>query len=253
MNKIIISLFLLLLSGLSYGQTDTISIARNNLRLDYLKGGTSQFAVWSKSTLTGKVSRIILWERSVNFAQRDSRKVITVAQRRLYEDSTKNTYVFTVSDRANFQTLYDYRADKTGIQAFDYKDNRIVGADTVSKNIKAGFRLELPVLPYCFELDLETLSMLPINHTGQKFVINFYHPGGNVAPKYYPVTIMGEDNLSLVTGEKLKCWVIRLAYDDKNYDLSWISEKQHTFIKLESHSPGATFNKVRLLTGVKTL
>ena len=72
-------------------------------------------------------------------------------------------------------------------------------------------------------------------------------------PKYYPVTVIKEDNLISGAGMSPKCWVIRLDYDDKNYDLSWISEKQHNFIKLESHSPGATLNKVRLLTTVGTL
>jgi hypothetical protein len=253
MRKILITLPVLLLSMVCLAQTDTISIARRNLKLADLKGGTSQFAVWSKNELTGKVSRIILWERKVDFAEKDGRKTINVAQRRIYEDSAKNTFVFTVSDFATFRTLYDYRTDKTGIQAFDYKENRIIGSDTILKNTKAGFNLSFPVSPYCFELDVETLSMLPINHVGQKFAIDFYHPGGSVLPKYYPVTVVREDNLVSEARDPIKCWVIRLDYDDKNYDLSWISKKKHLFIKLESHSPGATFNKVRLLTNVKTL
>ncbi len=253
MKTNIFTLLFLSQALLCYAQTDTIGIGRKNLRIDYLKEGTNQFAVWSKNETTGKVSRLILWERKVAFTERNGGKTIAVSQRRLYEDSTKNTFVYTVSDRDSFRTIYDYRTDKTGIQAFDYRNDSIVGSDTVPKNIKSGFNLSLPIFPYCFELDIETLSMLPIEHTGQKFAINFYHPGGSVLPKYYPVTVIKEDNLISEAGMNLKCWVIRLDYDDKNYDLSWISEKQHNFIKLESHSPGATFNKVRLLTNVGTL
>jgi len=189
---------------------------------------------------------MILWERKVAFVKREGLDDIAVTQRRLYEDTSRNTLVYTISTRKDFQTIYDYRKDKSGIQAFDYRSDMIVGSDTIKNNNKSGFALKLPVFPYCFELDIETLSMLPIDHIHQQFAINFYHPGGSTLPQYYPVVVTSEDDLSGVNGLKIKCWVIRLAYDKDNYDISWISKEKHEFLKLESHRPGGTYNKVKL-------
>jgi hypothetical protein len=253
MKKLISGFCLLLSARFSFAQTDTVSNSKNNLRLEYIKEGTSQFITWDKSAVTGTISRMILWERKVKFIRRDDQDEIAVTQRRLYDDTTANTFVYTVSRRADFQTIYDYRKGKSGIQSFDYKSDKIVGSDTVKNNIKNGFVLSLSEFPYCFELDLETLSMLPIKRVNQRFAINFYHPGGTVPPQYYPVTVIREDVMDGVNGVKIKCWVIRLEYDKSNYDLSWISKDQHEFLKLESHSPTGTYNKVKLSASVNDL
>jgi hypothetical protein len=47
----------------------------------------------------------------------------------------------------------------------------------VKKNTKADFHLQFTNIPCCFELDVETLSCLPIKTKGQIMIINFYHPG----------------------------------------------------------------------------
>ena len=144
MKKSIYSV-ILLLSTYCYGQTDTISSLKHNLKIKNLVESKSQFAVWSKNELSDKISNIILWERNVAFAKKDGRKIITVTQKRFFEDSTKNTMVFTVSDREDFRTIYDYRKDKKGVQAYDYHEGQITGSDTVNNNVKAGFHLLLPV------------------------------------------------------------------------------------------------------------
>ena len=60
--------------------------------------------------------------------------------------------------------------------------------------------------------------------------------------------MQGEEVLEAVNAAKIDCWVIRLAYDDKSYDLSWISKEKHEFLKLESHSPQGIYHKVKLFT-----
>lgn len=253
MKKWIATLWLFLPPAFSFAQSDTISISKNNLRLDYLKEGTSQFITWDKNAATGTISHMIIWIRKVEFIRRNEQDEIAVTQLRYYEDTTRNTYVYTISRRSDFQTIYDYRKDRSGVQAFDYKADKIVGSDTIKNNIKSSFALNTPQLPYCFELDLETLSMLPIKHVNQSFEINFYHPGGSILPQYYPVTVIGEDALKGINGAKIKCWIIRLDYDKSNYDLSWISKDEHEFLKLESHSPTGTYNKVKLSSLVNDL
>ena len=74
--------------------------------------------------------------------------------------------------------------------------------------------------------------MLPIQNVGQIFFINFYHSGGSIPPRYYPISVIGEDTLGY-EGAKLKCWILRLNYDDgKNYDITWISKKHQHILNL---------------------
>jgi hypothetical protein len=252
-RAITLILFIIRLSA-AYAQVDTISIKKNNLQTGYLKAGNNQYVSWSQDAVTKKVSRLLFWERRVIFGKKYGRDVIIVAQQRLYEDTSLNTFVYTVSDSKTFQTIYDYRMRKSaGIQAFNYNGNTIKAADTIKNNIKAGFSLTFGDIPYCFELDLETLSMLPITHVGQQLAVNFYHPGGSVAPAYYPVKVLRDEQIPVVNGVKIDCWVIKLSYDKDDYDYSWISKTNHEFLKLESHSPQGTYNKVKLLTSLTNI
>jgi hypothetical protein len=62
---------------------------------------------------------------------------------------------------------------------------------------------------------------------------------------------MGDEKLSVVDGRKIDCWIIKLSYDNENYDFSWISKSGHDFFKLGSHNPTETFNKVKLFNSDK--
>lgn len=246
MKKILIpAIFLISISG--YAQTDTISIERHSLQVSNLRKGNNRYAVWSQNTQTGIISTLSLWDRDVSFEKRGGKDVIVVKQMRYYEDTLRNKYVYTVSDRNTFKTIYDYtRRGKAGTEAYNYNDNQITGADTIAGNIKKDFKLALNPSTFCFELDVETLRMLPIKRVGQEFAINFYHPGGTVAPQYYPVKVLALEEIETFDGSKILCWKIKLNYDADDYDFSWIGKKSHEFMKLESHYPNGTFNKVKL-------
>ena len=165
-------------------QTDTVSITKNNLQTSYLKEGANQYIAWMRNFSADGISQLTFWERKISFAIRNGKDVIIVAQRRLFEDSARNTIVYTVSDKHTFQTIYDYRESKaSGIKAYDYDDHEIKGADTIDRNVKKGFDLKFTDFPYCFELDIETLSMLPLKQLGQKLLINFYPSRGRCPAK----------------------------------------------------------------------
>jgi hypothetical protein len=95
--------------------------------------------------------------------------------------------------------------------------------------------------------------MLPITHAGQQMAVNFYHPGGKVAPAYYPVEVLRDELIPAINGAKIDCWVIKLTYDKNTYDYSWISKKDHEFLKLESHSTQGIYNKVKLFTSTANI
>ena len=106
--KEIIILFAFLITITADAQTDTISIERHSLQVFNLKEGNNRYAVWLQNTQTGIISGISLWDRTISFENRDKKDVIVVKQLRLYEDTLRNKYVYTVSDRNTFKTIYNY-------------------------------------------------------------------------------------------------------------------------------------------------
>ena len=227
-------------------QVDSVSVRRSNLMMSSLKTGKSSYAVWSKDLSTNAVTQIAIWNREVLFSVLGGKNVVIVKQMRYYDDHKRNKYVYTVSDRKNFQTLYDYTTRGGIIQAFNYNNNEISGADSVNNNSKRDFKLTINDFPFCFEMDLETLSLLPIKKIGQRLAINFYHPGGEILPRYYPVQVIGQEEIVTLNGKKIACWKIQLRYDENNFDYSWITKDSRELIKLEGHYGNTIFNKVKI-------
>jgi hypothetical protein len=242
-------IFMLLFKGMSvscFAQVDTISIKNKNLNINYLKAGGSTYLNWMKDAKSGLISSMSISKRTVEWQLRNGKKVIVVSQRKLNNDSTKIKSVYTVSDFLTFKTIYDFVGTAQGVEAYDYPGDEIVGSDTVKSNTKAGFRLKFNEQPYCLELDLETVSALPIKSTGQKMAVCFYQPGREKLPAFHLLEVIGQEQLRTANGVKSDCWIIKLFIDNEDYDLFWISKLQHEFLKLESHSPTDTFYKVKL-------
>jgi len=247
--KMKLALLLLLISAESMAQCDTVNIERGNLLTKLLKPRKSTYLVTSANAKTGAVTQISLWNRETLLEKRGGRDVVVVKQMRYYADTVNNKFVYTVSDRSNLRTIYDYtKRLRSGVEAFNYLPDRIVGADTVKHNAKAGFAVGVSDFPFCFEMDLETLALLPIKKAGQKLAINFYHPGGETPPQYYPVEVVREEDFLGPNGVKIKCWKIKLQYDSESFDYSWISKEGRELLKLEGHYPGVIFTKLKTVT-----
>jgi len=237
-------------STLLLAQRDSINVERNNLLMHRLKASKNSYVVWTKDLTTGATSKISIWRRDISIEKFNNRDVIVVKQIRSYEDSLNNKSVFTISDRSNFKTIYNRSERKrTGTEAFNYSDSEITGADSVNKNTKRNFKLSFSDFPFCFELDLETLSLLPIKKTGQKLAINFYHPGGDL-PRYYPVDVLSSEEIETIKGQKIDCWKIKLSYSEDSYDVSWISKKGNELIKFEGHYKNTILTKVKLVSPI---
>jgi hypothetical protein len=243
-----IFLFSLASAMKALGQTDTISVRKKNLLTGNIKEGTSQFLSFLKNEKTKAIVSYGIQERTVKFSKRSGRAVIIVTQHRHVNDSTMSKYVYTVSDRQNFQTIYDYtQRIISGIEAYDYKDDSVTGSDTITHNTKTKFRFDFKGdLPYCSELNVETISALPLKRKGQKLVVTFYEPGIADPPQYHEIEVVGTERLIGVNQTLINCWVVKMTYDGDNHDYFWISKTGHEFLKLESHSPGMIFSRVKL-------
>src|SRR6202012_1979197 len=101
------------------GQKDTISVKKHNLLTSYIKEGTSQFLSFTQDEKTKAITAYSIQERTVKFGNRNGLPVIIVIQPRHLNDYTMSKYVYTVSDRQNFQTIYDYTYRiVSGIEAY---------------------------------------------------------------------------------------------------------------------------------------
>jgi hypothetical protein len=232
--------------AVGFAQIDTISIKNNNLRIANLKEGNSQYVCWLKDTRSGAVSIISMSERKVYFQKIRGKDVIVVVKHSFNNDTSANKYVYTISDRNNFKTLYDYSSKSAVIEAYNYYGDEIKGADSIKQNTKLNFFFKFKDLPYNNELDLETLSALPVERIGQKMIISFYQPGSSTIPKFHPVEVISEEQLSTVNNTRVDCWVIKLSFDNENYDVSWVSKLTHELLRFESRGPTDVFYKVKL-------
>jgi len=239
-------LSVLLLPTPTYSQVDSISVGRNNLRLSKMQPGKVSYSVWFQDVTSKAVSQISIWNREVFFSHLNGAEVIVVRQMRYYPDQSRNKFVYTISDRKTLKTIYDFMTRGGSIEAFNFSDKGITGADSVKNNSKKDFSLSFDDFPFCFEMDLEILSLLPITRVGQKFAVNFYHPGGEIPPKYYPVEVLGKETLKTIDKKSVECWKIRLRYDEDSFDDSWITVQSHELLRLEGHFDNMIFNKVRL-------
>jgi len=240
------TLLLVLLPAAAYSQVDSIKAGPDKSRLSEIQPGKASYAVWFQDTTSNTVSQISIWNREVFFSRLNGMDVAVVRQMRYYSDQKRNKFVYTVSDRKTLRTIYDFTSRGGLNEAFNFSFKGIEGADSVKNNSKKDFRLSFNDFPFCFEMDLEVLSLLPITRVGQKFAVNFYHPGGEIPPKYYLVEVLGREVLQTIDRKPVACWKIRLRYDETSYDYSWITTQSHELLRLEGHYENMIFNKVKL-------
>ena len=165
-----------------------------------------------------------LWSRVVKFEKRSSKNVIVVEQQWLSYDSSLNRKVYSVCDAENFAPLYHYSSSsKTGVEAFDFRDGKIVGSDSVMNNTKKDFSIDQPNPTLNWELDLEIFPLLDLR-TGKTFAINFYQPGYNNPPKEYMYRVVSEEKVSAGNNALIDCWILKINYERNNYALFWISK-----------------------------
>jgi len=235
----------------AYAQVDTISIRNNNLQVSNLTEGTSQYLSWLRNTRSGLVSYISISERTVSFEKRNGKDVVVITKRILDNDTSKNRYVYVVCDRSCFKMLYDLAIKSNMIEAYNFNGDEITGADTVQKNTKSGFYFKFNSLPYSNELDLETISAVPVKKAGQQMAISFYQPGSTVNPAVRALNVVRSELIKSVDNASVDCWLLKLIFDSDNYDLFWVSKKTHELLKFESWEPGDVYSKVKLFNSTQ--
>jgi hypothetical protein len=97
-------------------------------------------------------------------------------------------------------------------------------------NTKA-FKLDTLGNSFNWELDLETLSSLPLEKN-KTFAINFYHPGSKTLPKYYNYSVDRTEPLNF-NEVSFNCWVVKVVYSAHQSCEFWINQTTHTVLQMK--------------------
>lgn len=247
MRKNITLLAMLLLFGqLCLFSQNTIKIGINDLEMNYLKEGRNQYLVYIEKP-DKSIIDMSIWERKISFSKCHNEDVIIIEQNWKNQDTIRQRYVYSINKRENFQSIYHYsKSGKGKIDAFNFYQDKIIGADSVMNNSKKDFLLTLKQPTLNWELDLETFRLLPFEK-GKNFQINFYHPGGKSAPKFYNYNVIGEEEIKDVSGNSINCWLLKISYDENSYATYWIAKNNREVVKMVEQFNGIKRYKIKLL------
>ncbi|HPF09839.1 MAG TPA: hypothetical protein PKW08_10695 [Flavobacteriaceae bacterium] len=225
---------------------DTLKIRENDLETKRIKEGTKQYLVYIEKP-DKSILDLSIWERTISFSKFDDKEVIIIEQNWKNQDTTRQRYVLSINGREYFQPIYHYSKNGRGIiEAFNFYRDKIVGADTVMRNSKKDFFLQLEEPTLNWELDVETFQLLPLENV-RNFQLNFYHPGSKSAPAYYNYRVVGEEELKGTDGKRIPCWLLKIVYEEGSYATYWIAKNTREMVKMVEHSNGITRYKLKLL------
>lgn len=232
-------------------QIDTINISKNDLVTSNLKPGLHQYLVYFENPAKKRIGNSSVWNRQINFKNVNGRDVIEIEQFWYMSDTAFNRYVYSISDRKTFAPIFHKTKMRGAIEAFDFGEQKISGSDSVENNAKKDLGVALEVTTLNWELDLEIFSTLPIKKEGQRFLINFYHPGGRSNPKYYEYAIIGSEKLSVVNDLSIDCWRMKIDYSADAWAIFWISKKSKEVLKMQEQFRGGYRYKLKFLTPIQ--
>ena len=226
-------------------QVDTIRSIPEKWITQSLRPETAQYLVFFQSKKKPKQAGTFIWSREL----RVKNNTIEVEQKWYSSDSASYRYVYSTVDRKTFLPIYHKTVmQRSGIEAFDFTDQKIKGSDSVAKNSKATFELTT-AKPLNWELDLETFSLLDLK-PGKRYAINFYHPGGRTGPAFYEYKVTGDEKVRTYEDKVIDCWKLRIDYNEKSYAIFYISKKSKEVIKMEEDFGAGVRYKVKLPSAI---
>ena len=238
---------LLLTSFYSTAQVDTINTDNLKLNIKALKEGKSSFAVYFEDSAGNRLTSADIWDRSIQFTKDEEGNSLYNFSWNWYR---KDTLIAAVTAKGLMPSLkpINHNADykRRGQFAYAFAKDVVTIPGNHQKTAKdSSFNVKLDPPAFEFPMDLEIFPLLPFRKTGQEFAIAFYEPGG-AKSNYYHLTVTGKEDLPLVGGEKVNCWMLRIDYAPKSYATFWITDKTREVVKMKEYFNGRYRYKVRL-------
>jgi hypothetical protein len=246
MKVIFIISFSILFASTVSAQVDTVYQFDSKLIANRIKEGRSQYCMFYQNKTSPKKAGTYIVDKAITFKTVNGIDAIEIIQKLYSSDSAGYNYVYSLVRRDNFNPIYHRTwRQRTGIEAYDFYVNKIVGSDSVANNSKKGFELLTTHPLLNWELDLETFSILPLKKD-KTFAINFYHPGSPTKPMLNSYKVVGEENINGMEGVKIACWKLLIDYGPKQQATFFISKKTGEVIKLEEDFGSGVRYKVKL-------
>jgi hypothetical protein len=246
--KHIAAILLLLFTTSSNAQVDTLHTQNNKMLISALKEGKATYAVYFEDSIGNRLSSADLWNRTVSITsnatgQKQYRFEWTVWRKDSLQASVVSTGLVPSLQPVSHKADYVRR----GTFSFSFDNGIVTVPDEDRKNAKdSALKVVLDPPGFAFPMDLEILPLVPMKKAGQQFAIAFYEPG-SPRSNYYLLTVTGKENLPLVGGLHVPCWLLRLDYGRGTYATFWISEKTREVLKMQEYIRGGRYRyKVRL-------
>ena len=213
---------------------DTVKLPEQAiLNTGYLKPGIRQYIVFTTDTGVQKRLDIRIWQRDISIEKSAEGDVFVTRQTWLSYDSSKFTQFLSVNNLNDFKPRFHSQESHGHLFAYNWYSDSVVGADSVLNNLKAGFKIKLNWTALNWNLDLETIEMLPMDHY-KNFYITFYDAGIGM-PQKLLYTVVGEEAVSLYNcPTKLKCWKLLMKAEFKGMHFTetfWVTKDSHELIK----------------------
>lgn len=228
---ILMPLLLIMCNLNSVAQTDTVNFKNNKLRTSQLKTGLKQYLVYLQQPNQKKKLNLSLWTREVRSAIQNGESRFIIIQKWFSTDTANYRSIYSVNRADDFAPIYHSETVGNQVKAFNWYADHINGADTVLDNKQKTFALQLQQPCFNWNLDIETLEMLPLS-SGKKFILRLYDAGSG-APADIQYSVSGEEVLTTLDNRKVDCWKLLLEGDHGQLHYTqtfWISKKEHEFL-----------------------
>lgn len=235
--KILLTLWVLSTNPIFGQKMDTLLINPENLKIDQLQMGKSQYLVYVLNDKNAPKSSIQIWNIEVKKETYKDQNAITIYQNWEGKDTIIHT-AKSVALAGNFKPVYhESWWNKRGKQVFEEDEKKLwinnleVSSGETDKQKKSVYNSFASAKDYFlnWHLDLEVFNMLPLRKN-TTFLIPFYEFGYD-KPRNIPYTVIAEDDL-IFNGQKIKCWLLK--HEEKgNRELFWISKSSQEVLKME--------------------
>ena len=114
-------------------------------------------------------------------------------------------------DPITLETSFHNRTNNGELESYIFSDTKVIAnSELESKN--KDFSIDLGEPTFNFEIDFQFMQAIPWAEL-DSVVINFYHPGGRMAPQYYTYVVKGSEEFELANGQTADTWKIYTDYN----------------------------------------
>lgn len=237
----LILLFATFIFNSVFAQIDSVNTQSNTLNTEQLSLEKKTYVVYLQDSLNGIKYNFEIWNRIITKDKSTKNSILSWTR---HQNVKGNYYQYQIrfDDQLNpltEQVVYQQKKGNeivTKKKHYIYKNGSLyTSQDTTLHNTKE-FRLQTLNHSFNWELDLETLSSLPLKEK-KTFAINFYHPGSKTLPQYYNFTVDRSEILSF-NKTSFNCWVVKVVYSKHQSSEFWIDKDTHTVLQMKEEFYG---------------